>query len=381
MSRIFSTEKVDHLKQPMFFGKPVTIARYDRVKYPWIDKMTDRMNGFHWLPTIKDLTKDGPDFRALNATEKHIFISNLQRQILLDTIQGRAITKAFMPIASVPELEPLLVTWEYFETIHSRTYTHIIRNVLTDGSVVFDEIMENQEILKTARNLTRYYDDYIEYLEKWQVVVGQFHDIELDKEFKYEDEVLTLRKLKELFFMCLVSVNVLEGIRFYVSFVCSWSYAEKNKMEGNAGLIKLISRDENLHVNITQKIIRTLVKEDEFFAQLFKDRQEEITQMYSDAVDEEKDWAKYLMKDGSIIGLNYDILGQYTEYTANRRMKSIGLKGIYNQPQNPLKWTEKWTGSSNIQIANQETENGSYIIGGVKSDLADENNALSGFEL
>lgn len=380
MSKIFSTEKVNHLKQPMFFGKPVNIARYDRVKYPWIDKMTDKMNGFHWLPAIKDLTKDGPDFRSLPEQGKHIFISNLQRQILLDTIQGRAITKAFMPVASVPELEPLLVTWEYFETIHSRTYTHIIRNVLPDGSAIFDDIMENEEILKTAKNLTVYYDEYIEYLEKWQVVADGF-DVELDDEFEFNGEVLTLRKLKELFFMCLISVNVLEGLRFYSSFLCSWSFAEKDKMEGNAGLIKLISRDENLHTAITQKIIRTLRSEDPFFEQLFIDKQDEIIKMFEDTVQEEKDWAKYLFQHGSMLGLNEAILGQYIEYMANRRMKALGMKAIYNQPQNPVKWSEKWTGSSNIQVANQETESSSYVIAGVKSDLADSNNALNGFEL
>lgn len=380
MSKIFSTEKVNHLKQPMFFGKPVNIARYDRVKYPWIDKMTDKMNGFHWLPAIKDLTKDGPDFRSLPEQGKHIFISNLQRQILLDTIQGRAITKAFMPVASVPELEPLLVTWEYFETIHSRTYTHIIRNVLPDGSAIFDDIMENEEILKTAKNLTVYYDEYIEYLEKWQVVADGF-DVELDDEFEFNGEVLTLRKLKELFFMCLISVNVLEGLRFYSSFLCSWSFAEKDKMEGNAGLIKLISRDENLHTAITQKIIRTLRSEDSFFEQLFIDKQDEIIKMFEDTVQEEKDWAKYLFQHGSMLGLNEAILGQYIEYMANRRMKALGMKAIYNQPQNPVKWSEKWTGSSNIQVANQETESSSYVIAGVKSDLADSNNALNGFEL
>lgn len=232
---ILSTKKTNHLEQPLFFGENVSIARYDRVKYPWVNKLDEKINSFHWLPAGRDLTKDAPDFKTLTEAEQHIFISNLKRQILLDTIQGRAITEAFMPIASVPELEPLFVSWEFFETIHSKTYTHIIRNVFPDPSIIFDDIMENKQILKTAGNLTKYYDQYIEKLIEWRSKYDtDYSDNGTNSQMLYD--------LKKAFFLCLYSVNILEGVRFYSSFACSFAFGEKSKMEGNAGLIKLICR-------------------------------------------------------------------------------------------------------------------------------------------
>ena len=385
MSNLINTTNHDHMSQPLFFGDNIGIARYDRVKYPWIDKLTDKMNGFHWLPTVRDLTKDGPDFRSMNSTQQHIWLSNIKRQIVLDSIQGRAISQAFMPIASVPELEPLLKTWEYFETIHSRTYTHVIRNVLPDPSIVFDNILNNEEIVKTTANLTKYYDDYISCLNKFVVYMDEcdlgWEHFDNNSTIMINGGCTTFRDLKTKFFKCLMSVNILEGLRFYVSFACSFAFAQKNLMEGNAGLIKLICRDENLHVAITQKIIKTLRTEDPFFERLFQDSKKEFTQMFVDTVNEEKEWAEYLFKDGSMIGLNKEILGHYIEYIANRRMKSVGLDAMYKQPTNPLVWMEQWTGSKNVQVAAQETEITSYIIGGVDSDLGKGNNALTGFEL
>ena len=388
MMGVLNTEITDHMAQPMFFGDSIGIARYDRVKYTWMDKMTDKMNGFHWLPTVRDLTKDGPDYRSLDAAQRHIWISNIQRQIVLDSIQGRAITRAFMPIASVPELEPLLVTWEYFENIHTRTYTHVIRTVLPDPSIVFDNILSNEAIVSTAANLTAYYDDYIAYLDQWMVKKEydkkEWSDYELDTEYSTisgDIGVLTMRELKTKFFKCLMSVNILEGLRFYVSFACSFAFAQKSLMEGNAGLIKLICRDENLHTSITQKIIKTLRNEDPFYESLFHEHKDEFVQMFRDTVTEEKEWASYLFKGGSMIGLNGDILGQYVEWIANKRMRALGLDSEYDQSSNPLVWMDQWTGSKNIQIANQETESGSYVIGGVQSDLQDGNNALTGFTL
>ena len=376
---VLNTNIFDHTKEPMFFGKPVGIARFDRVRYPWVDKMVDKMNSYHWLPTGRDLSRDGSDFRKLNDSQKHIFLSNLKRQIILDTVQGRAITRAFMPVASVPEIEPLLVTWEYFETIHSKTYTHIIRTALPDASGIFDSILDDESIVNTTKNLTKYYDDYIDYLDAWVYHVG--NDFSVSRITETDGTVLTLHELKKKFFKCLFSINVLEGLRFYVSFACSFSFAERNLMEGNAGLIKLICRDENLHTSITQKIINALRKDDPLYDEIFEECQEELIQMFKDTVDEEKEWAEYLFKDGSMIGLNSDILGKYIEYLANRRMKAVGLKPIFEQKKNPLSWMDKWTGSKSVQVANQETQTGSYLVGGVESDLNKKDNALSGFTL
>lgn len=363
-----SSNKKDHLNSKAFFDQTPAIARYDKVKYPWIDKLTDRQLGFFWRPEEVDIFRDAKDFKEMNRHEQHIFTSNLKRQILLDSVQGRAPTAAFGPICSLPELETWIQTWAFSETIHSRSYTHIIRNVYANPSKVFDEITSISEIVDCAKDISRYYDELIEF--------------NIDKERASTDTGWTVfdeYNHKKALWLALMSVNVLEGIRFYVSFACSWAFAEVKKMEGNAKIIKLIARDENLHLAGTQQLLRALVKEDEDFAKIATETREECIDIFLYAVKQEKDWAKYLFKDGSMIGLNEALLGEYIEWIAHKRMGAVNLPSPFKGGSNPLPWTQKWISGAEVQVAPQQTQITSYVIGGVKKDV--NSDTFKGFSL
>jgi len=355
---VFDSTHRDHLHQKMFFGESVAIARYDQVKYPFIEKLIEKQLGFFWQPTEVDLTKDCKDFKALSNHEKHIFTSNLKRQILLDSVQGRAPTAAFGPIASLPELETWIQTWTFNETIHSRSYTHIIRNVYADPGAVFDEILDIQEIVDCAADISKNYDDLISFNNN---TIGQY----------WESPYLQYQHKKSLW-LALMSVNILEGIRFYVSFACSWAFAELKKMEGNAKIIKLIARDENLHLAGTQQILKVLPRDDPDFAEIKEETKAQCIKMFVDATNQEKVWAEYLFKDGSMIGLNKQLLNEYIEWIANRRLTAVGLPNQYKTGSNPLPWTQKWISGADVQVAPQQTTISSYIIGGVKKDVTTE---------
>jgi len=352
-----SNNKKDHLTVKAFFDDAPTIARYDRQKYPWIEKLTDKQLGFFWRPEEVDIYKDAKDFKELTEHEQHIFTSNLKRQILLDSVQGRAPTMAFGPICSLPELETWITTWAFSETIHSRSYTHIIRNIYPNPSKIFDEIMNIPEITECAGDISKYYDELI-----W---MNNLSPRERDNVF---DEPTNYGHKKTLW-LALMSVNILEGVRFYVSFACSWAFAEVKKMEGNAKIIKLIARDENLHLAGTQQLLKALQKEDADFAKIAEETKDECIKLFVDAVEQEKQWAKFLFKDGSMIGLNEHLLSEYIEWIANKRMTAIGLPTTYKGGSNPLPWTQKWISGSDVQVAPQETEITSYINGGVKKDV------------
>ena len=279
--------------------------------------------------------------------EKHIFTSNLKRQILLDSVQGRAPSLALLPICSLPELENWIQTWAFFETIHSRSYTHIIRNVYSDPSKVFDEMLDIEEIADCAGDISKYYDDLIHW--NGSTNIGDYNH-------------------KKAMWLCLNAVNALEGVRFYVSFACSWAFAEVKKMEGNAKIIKLIARDENIHLASTQHLIKILPKEDPDFAKIAEETRQECIDLFQKVIDQEKAWAKYLFKDGSMIGLNQQLLSDYVEWIGHRRMMNIGLNGK-SVGANPLPWTQKWISGGEVQVAPQETEITSYIVGGVKKDV------------
>ena len=358
---VFSTNNVDATQQTCFFGEPVNIARYDKQRYSIFEKLTDKQLGFFWRPEEVDLSRDGKDFKGLTDNEKHIFTSNLKRQILLDSVQGRAPSLAFLPICSLPELETWIQTWAFSETIHSRSYTHIIRNVYPDPSRVFDEMLELQEIVDCAEDISKYYDELV----KWNNLAydpGEFYN-------EYEH--------KKALWLCLNAVNALEGVRFYVSFACSWAFAEVKKMEGNAKIIKLIARDENVHLASTQQLLKILPKEDEDFARIQEETRDECIRMFYDVVDQEKNWARYLFKNGSMIGLNEELLCQYVDHIAAKRMGAVGLNG--KPGANPLPWTQKWISGAEVQVAPQETEITSYVIGGVKKDV--DENTFKGFSL
>lgn len=354
-----SNNKKNHMEVTAFFDDPPTVARYDQQKYSFLEKLTDKQLGFFWRPEEVDIFKDSKDFKELTEYEKHIFTSNLKRQILLDSVQGRAPTAAFGPIVSLPELENWIVTWAFSETIHSRSYTHIIRNIYPNPSKVFDEIMDIKEIIDCADDISEYYDKLIAFNE--------------DKENfgSYEH--------KKALWLTLMSVNILEGVRFYVSFACSWAFAELKKMEGNAKIIKLIARDENLHLAGTQQLLKALPKDDPDYAKIAEECKQQAVDLFVSAVDQEKAWAKYLFKDGSMIGLNERLLSDYIEWIANKRMTAVGITSPYKGGSNPLPWTQKWISGAEVQVAPQETEITSYVIGGVKKDVTTD--SFKGFQL
>ena len=369
MSVFNSDNKADHTKALAFLDPSggVTIQRYDMLKYKQFDKLTDKQLGFFWRPEEVDVLKDANDFKNLTDNERHIFTSNLKRQILLDSVQGRAPSEAFGPLVSIPELEAWIQTWTFSETIHSRSYTHIIRNVYADPSKVFDEMMDIEEIMDCAGDISECYDELIDLSLKYQLLGEGTHTINGKKVSVNSYEV------KKALYKTLMSVNILEGVRFYVSFACSWAFAELKKMEGNAKIIKLIARDENLHLAFTQSLIKILPKDDPDYVQIAKETEAECIQMFVDAVEQEKQWAEYLFKDGSMIGLNTQLLNDYIEWICCKRMTAVNLKCPYQTPQaNPLPWTQKWIAGAEVQVAPQETEITNYIIGGVKQDVSED---------
>jgi ribonucleoside-diphosphate reductase beta chain len=370
----FNKKKIDALKEPMFLGESVNVARYDQQKYNIFEKLIEKQLSFFWRPEEVDVTKDRIDFNKLPEHEKHIFISNLKYQTLLDSIQGRSPNIAFLKAVSIPELETWIETWSFSETIHSRSYTHILRNIINDPSVVFDEIVEDAEIQKRAESVSEHYDDFIQYYEDYNRYGEGTTKITLPNG-KEETVTISERELKKKLFLTLVSVNVLEAIRFYVSFACSFAFAEREVMEGNAKIIKLIARDEALHLTGTQYMIQYLAngREGEEWQSIVKECKEDMIKIFVDAAEQEKEWASYLFKDGSMIGLSRDILVQYIEYITNERMKNIGLDEYFDGVKgNPIPWIKSWLESDNVQVAPQETEISSYLVGQINSEVSDD---------
>jgi len=349
----------------MFLDGNVDIQRYENLKYRQFDKLTDKQLGFFWRPEEVDCVRDVKDFKELNENEQHIFTSNLKRQILLDSVQGRSPNLAFLPITSIPELETWFETWAFSETIHSRSYTHIIRNVYSNPSKVFDELSEIKEIVDCAKDISKYYDDLIE-ASQWYQLLGPGKHTVNDKTVE-----VSLYELKKKIWLAINCANALEGIRFYVSFACSWAFAELKKMEGNAKIIKFICRDENVHLGSTQTLLKLLPQDDVDFAKIQEETRNECTQMFIAAADQEKDWAHYLFKNGSMIGLNEQLLVQYVDWLTCKRMTAIGLDCGIKPGANPLPWTQKWIAGAEVQVAPQETELGSYTIGGTKQDVTE----------
>ncbi|EQB99565.1 class Ia ribonucleoside-diphosphate reductase subunit beta [Photorhabdus temperata] len=371
----FSQVKNDQLQEPMFFGQPVNVARYDQQKYPIFEKLIEKQLSFFWRPEEVDVSRDRIDYNALPDHEKHIFISNLKYQTLLDSIQGRSPNVAFLPLISIPELETWVETWSFSETIHSRSYTHIIRNIVNDPAVVFDDIVTNEEILKRAKDISAYYDDLIEMTNNYQLFGEGTHQV------AGKTITTSLRELKKQLYLCLMSVNALEAIRFYVSFACSFAFAERELMEGNAKIIKLIARDEALHLTGTQHMLNLLRsgQDDSEMAEIAKECEQQCYDLFVQAAEQEKEWAEYLFKEGSMIGLNRDILCQYVEYITNIRMQAVGLKLPFETRSNPIPWINSWLVSDNVQVAPQEVEVSSYLVGQIDAEVNPDD--LSDFEL
>ncbi|GAA5647531.1 MULTISPECIES: class Ia ribonucleoside-diphosphate reductase subunit beta [Vibrio] len=372
----FNQTKNDQLKEPMFLGQSVNVARYDQQKYEIFEKLIEKQLSFFWRPEEVDVSSDRIDYNKLPEHEKHIFISNLKYQTLLDSIQGRSPNVALLPLVSLPELETWIETWSFSETIHSRSYTHIIRNIVNNPGVVFDDIVENEHILKRAKDIAHYYDDLIKLSNDYHRYGEGQHQI------NGETVSVSLYELKKKLYVCLMSVNALEAIRFYVSFACSFAFAERELMEGNAKIIKLIARDEALHLTGTQHMINLLRNgQDDFsFIQIAEECKQECFDLFKEAAEQEKEWAEYLFKDGSMIGLNKDILSQYVEYITNVRMHAVGLPAAYPEAtSNPIPWINAWLSSDNVQVAPQEAEISSYLVGQIDNEVnADD---FEGFEL
>ena len=371
----FSQNKNDQLKEPMFFGQPVNVARYDQQKHELFEKLIEKQLSFFWRPEEVDVSRDRIDYQALPDHEKHIFISNLKYQTLLDSIQGRSPNVAFLPLISIPELETWVETWSFSETIHSRSYTHIIRNIVNDPSIVFDDIVTNEEILKRAKDISGYYDDLIRMSNYYHLFGEGTHQI------NGETITVNLHELKKQLYLCVMSVNALEAIRFYVSFACSFAFAERELMEGNAKIIKMIARDEALHLTGTQHIINLMrnCHDDPEMAEIAIECQQQCYDLFVLAAEQEKEWAEYLFRDGSMIGLNKDILCQYVDYITNIRMQAVGLPLPFETRSNPIPWINAWLVSDNVQVAPQEVEVSSYLVGQIDSEMhADD---LSDFEL
>jgi len=374
---VFNTAEVDTKKQPMFFGKPLGVQRYDSYKYPAFENLTKSQLGYFWRPEEVSLQKDRGDYQQLRPEQKHIFTSNLKYQTMLDSVQGRAPGMAFAPYCSLPELEACMKVWEFMEMIHSRSYTYIMKNVYSDPSEVFDTILRDPRILERAGSVTGAYDDFIRYAQEWG------NGCMWTESGRGSPTAEWCKKdLKRKLYRAVANVNILEGIRFYVSFACSFAFGELKLMEGSAKIISLIARDENQHLAITQNILNNWKKgDDSDMVDIAKEEEPWLIEAFKKCVDEEKAWAEYLFKDGSMIGLNDKLLQQYVEWIANRRMKSIGIKPIYDIPakNNPLPWTEHWISSKGLQVAPQETEVESYIVGGIKQDVTKD--TFAGFSL
>ena len=374
---VFNTADVDTSKGQMFFGPPLGVQRYDKFKYPIFDKLTQTQLGFFWRPEEVSLQKDRADYPQLNDAQKHIFTSNLKYQILLDSVQGRGPGLAFAPYVALPELEGAMKVWEFMEMIHSRSYTYIIKNIYPDPSEVFDTILDDDKILARAKSVTKAYDEFLNYAQEygnssqWRPSSKGSPSVEWTK-----------KELKRSLYRAVANVNILEGIRFYVSFACSFAFGELKLMEGSAKIISLIARDENQHLVLTQQIMKNWQKgDDPVMQEIIKEEKENVVQMFKDAVEEEKEWAEYLFKDGTMIGLNDKLLINYVEWIANKRMKALGIDPVYDIPlrNNPLPWTEHWISSKGLQVAPQETEVESYVVGGIKQDV--EKDTFSGFQL
>jgi ribonucleoside-diphosphate reductase beta chain len=361
----FNQNPNNALLEPMFLGNSVNVSRYDQQRYMAFEKLIEKQLSFFWRPEEIDVSKDRADWQNLTASEKHIFISNLKYQTLLDSMAARSVNAVLLPLVSLPEVETWVETWAFSETIHSRSYTHILRNLFTEPGEVFDDIIVNPAILKRASSIAQYFDDVILTTQLLQSQGNGTYEVE-----GRSIEVNT-RKLKERLYLAICSVNALEAIRFYVSFACSFAFAERELLEGNAKIIKLIARDEALHLTGTQHILNNWMsgKDDPEMKEICEEMRDAGLKIFLDVVEQEKEWAQYLFKDGSMIGLNAEILNQYIEYISNQRLSAIGFDAPFNIKSNPLPWMNAYLVSDNVQVAPQETEISSYLVGQVDSSV------------
>jgi ribonucleoside-diphosphate reductase beta chain len=368
----FRQEQTDTLTEPMFMGNSVNVARYDQQRHPIFESIIEKQLSFFWRPEEIDVSKDRADWQSLTECEKHIFISNLKYQTLLDSVAARSVNVCLLPLVSLPELETWIETWAFAETIHSRSYTHIIRNLFANPGEVFDDIVLNENIIERAADISKYFDEII--------MMSQIFNIQGEGTYEIEGRQVevTTRNIKRRLYMAICAINALEAIRFYVSFACSFAFAERELLEGNSKIIRLIARDEALHLTGTQHMLNLWAdgRDDPEMAEVAKEMHEEGKALFMDVVEQEKAWADYLFKDGSMIGMNAVILKEYVEYIANQRLTAIGYEPPFDIKTNPLPWMNSYLVSDNVQVAPQEAEISSYLVGQVdasvdSSDFAD----------
>ncbi len=352
MKTIMNTNNVDTTQQPIFLGESLGLQRYDRFKYQIFFDLFNKQMQLFWRPEEISLSKDRNDYETLQDHEKHIFTSNLLFQTMLDSVVSRGVP-SFTQYVTNPELEACLTTWGFFETIHSYSYTYIIKNLYHNPSEVLDRALTDKEIQKRANSVSKTYNEL---------------------------NAATKDNVKARIYMGLISVNILEAIRFYVSFACAFAFAENKKMIGNADIIKLIKRDEAVHLYITQNILNILRREkSEGFQEIIKEHEDLAIKAFVDGANEEKEWASYLFKDGSILGLNENLLFNYIEWLTDSRMQVLGLPKQFNVKNNLGTWLDAWMSSEKVQVAPQESEITSYKIGASKNDVSDVD--LSEFKL
>jgi ribonucleoside-diphosphate reductase beta chain len=327
----------------LFFGESGhALARYDVQRHPIFSTVNKKMRSLYWNPEEVDLSQEKASFNKMNDAEQFVFTSNLKRQILLDSIQGRAPSLVFLPSCTDSSLENAITTWAFFEGIHSESYTHIIRSIYPDPSVVFDTIPEIQPIADCATSTTAAYDAMI-----------------------YNPN-------KENLYLALASANALEALRFYVSFACSFSFAERGMVEGSAKEIRLIARDETQHLALVQHIIKRLSKDDPEFIQIIGDLRPQAIALFDEAAEQERIWAEYIFQHGSILGLNTGILVDYVDYLLPRRKAAAGLSTSTKfEKSHPLPWVEKYLTDSAYQVAPQEAEGVAYLTSSLRNDVSD----------
>ena len=383
MSTVFNTNPVDVLKEPMFFGSGLGIARYDIQRHKVFEDLTEKQLSFFWRPEEVNLMMDAAQFNKLPQYQQDIFTNNLKYQSLLDSIQGRAPSAVLMSLISDPSLDTWVATWTFSETIHSRSYTHIMRNLYTDPSKVFDEIVLDEAIMKRAESIGRYYDDVLTKTRYWENAKA---DIEYQKEINADEDVIEdaiehetywKRELMKSLYLCLHVINALEAIRFYVSFACTFNFHKNMEiMEGNAKIMKFIARDEQLHLKGTQYIIRQLQlgTDGDEWVKIAKECEQEAVDIFMEVNRQEKDWAVHLFKDGDVPGLNTNSMWSFIDYLTVSRMKQCGLPcPITDAPvKHPYPWIREYLNSDNVQSAPQEVELSSYLVAQIDNDVDDK---------
>lgn len=389
MSTVFNTEQVDIMSEPMFFGSGLGIARYDIQRHKQFEELTERQLSYFWRPEEVNLMTDRAQFEKLPLAQQNLFTNNLKYQSLLDSIQGRAPSAVLMPLLSDPSLDTWVATWTFSETIHSRSYTHIMRNLYTDPAKIFDEIVLDEAIMKRAESIGRYYDDVLVKTRMWE---NQKQFVEMAKETPDADQRLerairqcaeAKRALMKSLYLCMHVINGLEAIRFYVSFACTFNFHKNMEiMEGNSKIMKFIARDEQLHLKSTQYIIRQLQQgtDGDEWVQIAKECEQEAVDIFMEINRQEKEWSVHLWKEGGVPGLSVKILSDFIDYLTVSRMRSCGLPcPITDAPtRHPIPWIREYLNSDSVQSAPQEVEISSYLVAQIDNDVDDK--VLTGFK-